>query len=183
MGTFVERTPAVSRIGIGYKVGVRIPLLEKVGKSSLEFCAKEVALARFLLKRGPEERRQFTVIMMHAQVGKLRSTTATDRQSAQLSNGLDQGRFSRAVLADKKCNGPFEREVEFFNERQRSREYTVLKDGSRSQVHALQERSHDLKGLAGNVKGASRSTGRWIRPWPRRARPAVSRPGAEQPFQ
>ena len=78
MGTRVERTPAVSRIGIGYKIGVRIPLLEKVGKSSLEFCTKEVALARFLLKCGPEERREFTSIVLHAQVGKLRSTTATD---------------------------------------------------------------------------------------------------------
>ena len=78
MGTGVERPASVSGIGVRDKVGIRPSRLEKVGKLRLKFRSKEITVARFLLKRGPKERREFTSIVKYAKVGKLRSATATD---------------------------------------------------------------------------------------------------------
>lgn len=137
MGTRVERTSAVSGVGIVIKVGVSIPFFEKVRKASLKLRAKEVPGARLLLKSGPKKRRQVTSIVMHAQIGEFGSPTAADRQSTQFGKGLYEGRFSGAVLSDKEGHGLFELQVEPFNERQCGRVFPILEDGIGSKVHAL----------------------------------------------
>jgi hypothetical protein len=120
----------------------------------LKFRPKEVTVVGPLPKGASEERRQLTVGMRRAKIGKFVPASASGGESAKRGDSLEDRGLARSVLADEEGDRARETDVQRRNERQvrrkRVRERSLLLP-----VDALQKRSRPTQKAASRVGPAS----------------------------
>jgi hypothetical protein len=100
----MQRTSAVSLVGVSTKIWIFGTFIQQSSKFSIEFRAKKIPVSRSFDKYGRKFLSQLTFFFWTERIGKFLATATAHRESREISNRLNQGRFAATIFSYQKSD-------------------------------------------------------------------------------